>query len=322
MAEKGFFMDDWLKKFERYLIVERNGSEHTAAAYIRDIRQFFKLVFDDEEFSDYGAVDRDNARLLVIKLFDENVSANSSARKISSCRSFFRFLLREGVVENNPFTGVSAPKKASKLPEVMTVNAVDALINAVSQFSASAPHKNEDDARFGELRDIALIELIYSGGLRISEALSLDWGDCDFFSDSMKIRGKGKKERFAMIGGSARRAVFEYRAFCRTMGISTDDRSAVFRNRLGGRLTARSFQRNLKNYLLTANLPTELTPHKLRHSFATHMLDAGADLRSIQEMLGHESLATTQIYTHVSLKRMKDVYEEAHPAARKNKRKK
>ena len=275
MAEKGFFMDDWLKKFERYLIVERNGSEHTAAAYIRDIRQFFKLVFDDEEFSDYGAVDRDNARLLVIKLFDENVSANSSARKISSCRSFFRFLLREGVVENNPFTGVSAPKKASKLPEVMTVNAVDALINAVSQFSASAPHKNEDDARFGELRDIALIELIYSGGLRISEALSLDWGDCDFFSDSMKIRGKGKKERFAMIGGSARRAVFEYRAFCRTMGISTDDLIAFFRNRLGGRMTARSFQRNLKNYLLTANLPTELTPHKLRHSFATHMLDAG-----------------------------------------------
>ena len=121
-----------------------------------------------------------------------------------------------------------------------------------------------------------------------------------------------------MIGGSARRAVFEYRAFCRTMGISTDDRSAVFRNRLGGRLTARSFQRNLKNYLLTANLPTELTPHKLRHSFATHMLDAGADLRSIQEMLGHENLSTTEIYTHLTFEELKRNYRKAHPRAGNN----
>ena len=313
-------MTDYLKKFETYLIVERNGSEHTADAYLRDIRQFCKLVMGDENFSDFTAVDRDHARLFMVKLFEENISKNSTGRKIASCRSFFRFLLREGVVESNPFNGVSAPKTETKLPEIMSVNAIDALINAVSQFSVAAPHKNAEDARFAELRDIAIIEMIYSGGLRISEALSLDWKDCDFFTDSMKIRGKGKKERIAMIGGSARRAVFEYRKFCREMSFPTTGDNPVFRNRLGGRITARSFQRSLKNYLAAAGLPAELTPHKLRHSFATHMLDAGADLRSVQEMLGHENLSTTQIYTHVSLKRMKDAYNEAHPSARKNKK--
>ena len=128
------------------------------------------------------------------------------------------------------------------------------------------------------------------------------------------------EERIAMIGGSARRAVFEYRKFCREMSFPTTGDNPVFRNRLGGRITARSFQRSLKNYLAAAGLPAELTPHKLRHSFATHMLDAGADLRSVQEMLGHENLSTTQIYTHISLKRMKDAYNEAHPTARKHKK--
>lgn len=318
---KRSFMSDWLKQFEKYLTVERNGSKHTADAYLRDIRQFCKLVMEDENFSDFAAVDNNHARLFLVKLFEENISKTSTGRKIASCRSFFRFLLREGVIERNPFIGVNAPKTEIKLPEIMSVNAIDALISAVSQFSAAAPHKNADDARFAELRDIAIIEMIYSGGLRISEALSLDWNDCDFFTDSMKIRGKGKKERIAMIGGSARRAVFEYRKFCREAGFPTSGANPVFRNRFGERITARSFQRSLKNYLMTAGLPAELTPHKLRHSFATHMLDAGADLRSVQEMLGHENLSTTQIYTHVSLKRMKDAYNEAHPAARKNRKK-
>lgn len=313
-------MSDWLKKFENYLILERNGSEHTVDAYMRDIRQFCRMVMDDENFSDFAVVDQDHARTFMVRLFEEGISKTSIARKIASCRSFFRFLVREELLDSNPFKGVSSPKMGTKLPEIMSVSGIDALINAVSQFSSAAPHKNEDDARFIELRDIALIEMIYSGGLRISEAVALDWSDCDFFADSMKIRGKGKKERIAMIGGSARRACFEYRSFCRSMNFLTSGANPVFRNHLGGRITARSFQRSLKNYLMTAGLPTELTPHKLRHSFATHMLDAGADLRSVQEMLGHENLSTTQIYTHVSLKRMKEAYNDAHPAARKNRR--
>lgn len=312
-------MSNWVENFKKYLLYERNGSPHTADAYLRDIRQFCKLVFEDENFSDFASVDRNHARIFTVKLFEENKSKTSTSRKISSCRSFFRYLLREGVIENNPFSGINSPGKDKKLPEIMSVNAIDVLISAVSQFAASAPHKKTEDAEFIKLRDIAMIEMIYSGGLRISEAVNLDWQDCDFFGDSMKIKGKGKKERLGMIGSSARKAVMEYQKYCRSMGFPVSGTNPLFRNHLGGRLTARSFQRNLKNYLIAAGLPSEITPHKLRHSFATHMLDAGADLRSVQELLGHKNLSTTQIYTHVSLKRMKDVYNQAHPASRRKK---
>lgn len=305
------------EQFKNYLRTERNCSEHTLDAYMRDIKQFCKLVFDDENFSDFLIVDREHARIFLVKLFEEKLSKNSSLRKLSSLRSFYRFLLREGLIKENPFTGVSTPRQDRKLPEILSVNAIDLLISAVDSFQNNAPHKKEDEAVLAALRDKAMIEIIYSGGLRISEAVGLNWQDCDLFNDAMKIRGKGKKERFAMIGGSARRALSAYQKFCRTTGWSVSGASPVFYNHLGGRFTARSFQRNLKNYLVHAGLPVELTPHKLRHSFATHMLDNGADLRTVQDLLGHEKLTTTQIYTHVSLRRMKDVYANAHPASRR-----
>ncbi len=308
-----------LKRFENYLVNERNCSEHTVNAYIRDIKQFCQLVFQDENFNDFAVVDRDNARYFLVKLFENKTGKSSTARKLSSLRAFYRFLLREGIINENPFVGVAAPKKEKKLPEILSVDAIDSLVNSVRTFSAAAPHKKDEEAVFAELRDIAMIEVIYSGGLRISEAVNLDWRDCDFFGDSMKIKGKGKKERIAMLGGAALNAIFAYRNQCLAMSFPTTGANPVFRNRLGGRLTARSFQRNLKNYLAQAGLSPDLTPHKLRHSFATHMLDNGADLRSIQEMLGHENLTTTQIYTHVSLRRMQDVYKQAHPSCQKKK---
>ena len=308
-----------LDRFENYLAVERNYSTHTVNAYIRDIRQFCQLVFQDSKFSDFAAVDRDNARHFLVRLFENETGKNSTARKLSSLRSFYRFLMREGVVSENPFLDISAPKQEKKLPEILSVNAIDLLINSVRTFSADAPHKNSEEAALAELRDIAMIEVIYSGGLRISEAVNLDWSDCDFFGDSMRIKGKGKKERLAMLGSSALNALLEYRDYCRSISFVTSGASPVFLNRFGARITARSFQRNLKNYLAKAGLPPDLTPHKLRHSFATHMLDNGADLRSIQEMLGHENLSTTQIYTHVSLRRMKDVYNQTHPKMKKDK---
>lgn len=313
-------MSDLLKNFENYLAYERNSSEHTVAAYIRDIRQFAKLVFDDENFSDFTSVDQNHARIFQVKLFELNIGKNSTLRKMSSLRSFYRYLLREEFISVNPFCGLTSPRKEQKLPEILSVNAIDQLINAVDTFSAAAPHKNAEDAEFARLRDRAMIEIIYSGGLRISEAVNLNWSDCDFFSDVMKIRGKGKKERIAIVGTQARKAAFEYQKFCRSLGLPTDGANPVFRNRFGTRITARSFQRNMKNYLNAAGLPVELTPHKLRHSFATHLLDNGADLRSVQELLGHEDLATTQIYTHVSLKRMKEVYTETHPSSRKKRK--
>ena len=318
-SAKGDFMSELLERFEKYLMYERNSSEHTSNAYIRDIRQFAELVFGDKKFSDFAAVDQNHARIFQVKLFEAELSKNSTLRKLSSLRSFYRFLMREGVVRENPFSGLATPRQEQKLPEVISVNAIDMLINAVDEFQLNTPHKKEEDAVFGAARDKAMIEMIYSGGLRISEAVNLNWQDCDFFNDAMKIRGKGKKERLAMVGGSARNAIFEYQKICRALGFATSGANPVFRNHFGARITARSFQRNLKNYLITAGLPAELTPHKLRHSFATHMLDNGADLRTVQELLGHENLATTQIYTHVSLKRMKEVYSKTHPAEQKRK---
>lgn len=312
-------MNDMLKNFEKYLLVERNSSDHTIDAYMRDIKQFCKMVFDDENFSDFTSVDQNHARIFQVKLFEEKISKNSTLRKLSSLRSFFRFLLREGLISENPFAGIAVPRKEQKLPEILSVNAVDMLVNAVESYQLTAPHKHEEDAVFAAARDKAMIEMIYSGGLRISEAVNLNWQDCDFFNDVMKIRGKGKKERLAMVGSSAGKAVFEYQKICRSLGFAVSGANPVFLNRFGERITARSFQRNLKNYLISAGLPAELTPHKLRHSFATHLLDNGADLRTVQELLGHENLATTQIYTHVSLRRMQEVYSQSHPAARKKK---
>lgn len=312
-------MNDMLKNFEKYLLVERNSSDHTIDAYMRDIKQFSKMVFDDENFSDFTSVDQNHARIFQVKLFEEKISKNSTLRKLSSLRSFFRFLLREGLISENPFAGIAVPRKEQKLPEILSVNAVDMLVNAVESYQLTAPHKHEEDAVFAAARDKAMIEMIYSGGLRISEAVNLNWQDCDFFNDVMKIRGKGKKERLAMVGSSAGKAVFEYQKICRSLGFAVSGANPLFLNRFGERITARSFQRNLKNYLISAGLPAELTPHKLRHSFATHLLDNGADLRTVQELLGHENLATTQIYTHVSLRRMQEVYSQSHPAARKKK---
>ena len=165
-----------------------------------------------------------------------------------------------------------------------------------------------------------MIEVIYSGGLRISEAININYGDIDLSSGVVKVRGKGKKERLAALGRPAVNALREYLDLRSSLGLGGRDRaSALFLNQSGTRISARSFQRDLKNYLLTAGLPPDFTPHKLRHSFATHLLDAGADLRSVQELLGHENLSTTQIYTHVSAERLRKVYTEAHPLARRKK---
>jgi integrase/recombinase XerC len=176
--------------------------------------------------------------------------------------------------------------------------------------------KDDASADFSTARDTAILEVIYSGGLRISEALNLNLGDVDLLSDIMKVRGKGKKERICALGGPAVKALRKYLKW-RPLRTSNERQTApIFVNKHGTRFTARSFQRNFKLYLETAGLPEEMTPHKLRHSFATHLLDAGADLRCVQELLGHENLSTTQIYTHVSSERLKKVYASAHPRAK------
>ena len=307
-------------QFRHYLETERNASLHTIEAYARDIAEFRILVRGDETFSDWTAVDHDQARSFVIKLFDRGDSKRSIQRKLSAMRSFYRFLIRHNLAKDNPFTGLAPIKSDKPLPLVMSVNDIDRLIGGVKSYweqAASAGFaKSEESAGFAMARDIAMIELIYSGGLRIGEAVGIDLGDLDIANSVIRVRGKGKKERLAALGTQALSALRSYYPQRRTTGADRQLSSPLFVNRFGTRLTARSFQRNLKNYLASAGLPPDFTPHKLRHSFATHLLDAGADLRSVQEMLGHENLSTTQIYTHVSAERMRKVYKESHPRAK------
>ena len=314
-------MSELLDGYLRSLTLERNASVHTVAAYRRDIVQFAELLRGDREFNDWPAVDEDQARTFVYELFTRQESKRSIQRKLSALRSFFRYLMRIGQVSADPFEHVSPPKQERNLPQVMSVDAVDRLVKAVGDYWLQAESNglaaSPEAAAFASARDQAMIEVIYSAGMRISEAVGLDYGDIRLAEGSAVRRGKGNQERLGMLGGSAVRAVRAYFPYRAGMGAGRSPESPLFVNRFGERLTARSFQRSLKNYLLTAGLPPDLTPHKLRHSFATHMLDAGADLRSIQELLGHENLSTTQIYTHVSSARMKSVYASAHPRAKR-----
>lgn len=310
----------YLADFIRYLRNEKNFSEHTIEAYSSGIIEFaVKICDSDASFDDWASIDHHHARAFVMALHDTGNIKRSIQRKLSAMRSFFRYLMTAGRVSANPFVNMPQIKADKPLPKVMSVNQVDLLISAVDTFwenaEACGTVRSSGGALFSRTRDKAIIEAIYSGGLRISEAVGLDYADADISSGIVKVRGKGKKERLAVLGTPAKKALKEYIRCRNAAGAARDMGSPLFLNQQGTRLTARSFQRNLKNYLLTAGLPPDFTPHKLRHSFATHLLDAGADLRSVQEMLGHENLSTTQIYTHVSATRLKKVYTEAHPLA-------
>ncbi len=309
-----------LAGFIRHLQNEKNSSEHTVAAYYSGVVEFaVKIRNSDASFDDWQSVDREQARSFIMALNESGNSKRSIQRKLSSMRSFFRYLMTAGIVAANPFCDLPQIKAGKPLPKVMSINQIELLINAVTIFwenaLSSGTARTEGGALFSASRDRAIIESIYSGGLRISEALNLNYIDADISSGIVKIRGKGKKERLAVLGGPAKQAIREYLRFRNAAGGSRLAGAPLFLNQQGSRLTPRSFQRNLKNYLVTAGLPPDLTPHKLRHSFATHLLDAGASLRSVQEMLGHENLSTTQIYTHVSTERLKKVYLDAHPLA-------
>ena len=303
--------------FLRYLAIERNASQHTVEAYAADIAEFGVLVFGDREFDDFGSIDRDQARSFVMQLYSAGNSKRSVQRKLSALRSLFRYLQRKNIISVNPFANLPPIKADKPLPVVMQINQIELLLQAIPRFweqkIADGNIRKEEQAQLAALRDSAITETIYSGGLRISEAVGLNVGDLSIAEGIMQIRGKGKKERLAALGSAAAGSLRSYLRFRRSAGVPFSADSPLFINKSGGRLTARSYQRNLQEYLLFAGLPPDFTPHKLRHSFATHLLDAGSDLRSVQELLGHENLSTTQIYTHVSIQRLRKVYNEAHP---------
>lgn len=307
-----------LEQFLAYLSNERQASIHTINAYRRDIGQFADLMLDGLP-AEWSSVDIYTARLFILELNKLELSKTSILRKISSLRGLYRFLVREQFVKNNPFVGLNSPKKGKPLPKYMSVEEVERLLEAPATYWRDALDKGyaktADSAELAEKRDSAILEVIYSGGLRISEAVGLNMGDIDLIADTMKVRGKGKKERICALGRPAVEALRKYLRLREIITANQRHSAPLFLNRHNTRLTARSFQRNFKKYLSTASLPADMTPHKLRHSFATHLLDAGADLRSVQEMLGHENLGTTQIYTHISAERLKRAYAKAHPRA-------
>ena len=287
--------------FLQYLKHEKNVSTHTERSYLSDLDQFFDFLGPAE----LVAVDHQFLRQFVAHLMKLDVRKSSIARKLSTLRTFFKYLNREGVLTANPARLVSTPRREKRLPAVLSADDAQRLMEA--------PQGKKTGDLGVELRDRAVLETLYSTGIRASELIGMNHEDVDGHDGLIRIRGKGRKERIVPVGHKALDAID---AYIRSKPAGAEP-SAVFSGPTGKRLTARTVQRILENYRKKLGLQQKASPHTLRHSFATHMLESGADLRAIQELLGHASLSTTQRYTHLNLDSLMDVYDKAHPKARK-----
>jgi len=297
-------MQEALAEFLRHLALERNASEHTVKSYREDLTQAAEF-FATKLATAAPALDRLNVRLVrayLVWLHEQGYAKTTIARRLAALRSWCRFLCRHGRLNANPVDGIRGPRQDKKLPHFLGVDAVVRLLDAPAA-----------DDPLG-LRDRAILETLYSAGLRVSELTGLDVGDFDLDGGVATVRGKGRKERLVLLGPYALDALRRWLAV-RDGVAAGRDLPAVFLNKNGTRLTARSVGRLLEKYLRATGLDPKTSPHSLRHSFATHLLDKGADIRSVQELLGHRSLSTTQIYTHVTTQRLQDSYQKAHPRA-------
>ena len=325
--------------FAAYLTDERHFSPYTARCYGADLRQYVEYLCDErgseideavESRAFSGArsgggadassvtgqilgADADRIRAYLAYLGEKQYSPATTARKIATLRSFYKWAHRTGLIPGNPMTLIRTPRQHKRLPKAITVEQIERLL--------SAPSEGDVLGR----RDRAMLETVYSTGIRVSELVGLEIADLDLETESMHVRGKGKKERIVPLGTHALRAIRRYIEM-----VETDPRFGgpwcasaanggrnhpLFINKHGGRLSSRSVRRKLDKYLREAGLDPTISPHTLRHSFATHLLDNGADLRSVQELLGHQSLSTTQVYTHLTTERMREAYDKAHPRA-------
>ncbi len=290
----------------QFLKNERNASDLTIKSYREDLQsliEFFSETFDRTPHPrELTPLD---LRDYVSALHEAGYAETSIARRLASLRSFFRFAQRNKLVDSNPAKPLRNPRKKRKLPHFLTTQQIGALLTAPPHIDPSG------------LRDRAILETMYSAGLRVSELVGMNDEDIDFKSGLVRVRGKGRKERLAPLGRFACRALKSWLRVRRLSRKSANrGRSPVFVNRFGNRITSRSIGRMLEKYLKITGLDLRTSPHTLRHSFATHLLDRGADIRSVQELLGHKSLVTTQIYTHMSTARLRKVYEAAHPRAK------
>jgi integrase/recombinase XerC len=294
-----FSLVQQIQQFASYLQTERDVSPHTLTAYSSDLAQF--LVFVERERG-VAASARDVDHLLLRRYLAGLAKDNkksSIGRKLAAIRSFFRFLLRRGIIANNPAELIATPKKEQRLPFHLDIDQATSLM------------ENPDDKQAHTLRDRAILELLYSSGLRVSELTGLNIGELDLTVGMVRVTGKGGKERIVPVGSRALEAIQSYLE--ERSGDSAKD--ALFLNTRGGRINRRSVARIVDLHVLRIAAFKRISPHTLRHTFATHMLEGGADLRAIQELLGHASLSTTQKYTHVSIDRLMEVYDKAHPKA-------
>ena len=281
---------------------ERNASPHTIKAYTGDLDAFAAYI----GARDWKAIDHVAIRGFLSHLYDKGLSKTSVARALAAVRSLYRWLAQEGVVEQNPAKLVSTPRLPTKLPRVPTIEEVNSVLDGQMPEVASFPE-----------RDRLLLELLYGCGIRNSELVGINLDDIRIGNEAILIRGKGKKERYVPFGGSARQALALYLPW-RQQLLATLRKStpALLVNQRGGRLTTRSVGRIVKRIAVAKGLSPDVHPHTLRHAFGTHMLEEGADLRAIQELLGHERLATTQRYTQLSVRHMMEVYDQTHPRAK------
>jgi integrase/recombinase XerC len=318
-------------EFLSYLKFERHFSIHTAKCYGADLDQFAGFLQNETNASaDHDAsgswsehpaatatatqsqttveqsifaADANTIRKYMAHMGQRDYSRATTARKLATLRSFYKFLVKRNYVTSNPVISIKTPKQEKKLPRFLEYEEVQRLLNA------------PPTSTWLGARDRAILETLYSTGMRVSELVALNMEDVDFLGEVIHIRGKGKKERISPIGSSALQAIQHYIEFRnkRMANDSSFDAKVLFANKHGQRLSTRSVRRKMDKYLKEAGLDPAISPHTLRHSFATHMLNNGADLRSVQELLGHQSLSTTQVYTHVTTSRMKQVYDDAHP---------
>jgi integrase/recombinase XerC len=319
-------MKQHIDRFIDYLRYERNASPNTIREYRRDVSQFMQfLTPPGEKTMPLAHVDHRVIREFVGWSYDQKLEKSSVARKLAALRTFFKFCVREGVVKQNPARLVSTPKLPKRVPRVITAEEMNGFLDNILGGDAAAkrkrrakPREKQDDAKVMLKRDRAILELLYASGLRVSELVGLDLGDIDRAGQMLRVLGKGRKERVVPFGSSAQAALEAYwpvREKILNRPGAEAEFQAVFLNHYADRLGARSVRAIVKKYSRLADVNWDLHPHSLRHAFATHLLADGADLRAIQELLGHVSLSTTQRYTQASIQQLMNVYDKAHPHA-------
>ena len=295
-----------IDKFIRFLSGEKRYSDYTLRNYLHAIRSFVSWLDDQKKQVRISEINQSLARDYIIE--SQQIRSKRTVRNhISALRSFYQFCQSRNYLNNNPFRNLTLPKLEKKLPVFLSQEELIQLLDAPLKFEISSPH-----AEMIRVRDRIIMELLYGGGLRVSEVVGLNHGDLDLPKSLVRILGKGRKERVVPIPERTSSLLISFREnFC----LDASSSSPLFTSSKRQRLTSRNVQLRLKKYLAFCQLPQDVTPHKLRHSFATHLLDNGADLRSVQELLGHSSLSTTQVYTHVSVGRLKKAHNLAHPRA-------